>query len=83
MSEFEIASKAMEDYMPAFPNEMRDGDRVTTNFGMSLLDYFAAKAMQSAIINEMGAGLTFQARAEFAYSQAQAMLTERAKRTQS
>ncbi len=48
--------------------------------GMSLRDYFAAKAMQAAATNPTGAdGFTFEQRAEWAYKQADAMLAERAK----
>lgn len=46
--------------------------------GMTLRDYFAAKAMQAAATNQTGAdGFTFEQRAEWAYSQADAMLTAR------
>lgn len=46
--------------------------------GMSLRDYFAAKAMQAAATNPEGAdGFTFEQRAEWAYRQADAMLASR------
>src|SRR5690625_876608 len=46
--------------------------------GMTLRDYFAAKAMQAAATNPIGAdGFTFEQRAEWAYSQADAMLAQR------
>ena len=63
---------------PAFPIQ---GEIATHQFGgMSLRDYFAAKAMQAAATNEAGAeGFTFQQRAAWAYQQADAMLVERAK----
>ena len=48
--------------------------------GMSMRDYFAAKAMQAAATNTDGAnGSTFNQRAEWAYMQADAMLKERSK----
>lgn len=46
--------------------------------GMTLRDYFAAKAMQAAATNQKGAdGFTFEQRAEWAYQQADAMLKAR------
>lgn len=46
--------------------------------GMSLRDYFAAKAMQAAATNPVGAdGFTFDERAAWAYNQADAMLRAR------
>lgn len=46
--------------------------------GMTLRDYFAAKAMQAAATNPTGAdGFTFEQRAEWAYAQADAMLDAR------
>ena len=48
--------------------------------GMTVRDYFAAKAMQAAATNSVGAaGLTFAERANWAYQQADAMLAERSK----
>ena len=48
------------------------------NSGMTLRDYFAAKAMQAAATNPKGAdGFTFVQRAEWAYQQADAMLEAR------
>lgn len=45
-----------------------------------LRDYFAAKAMQAAATNPVGAdGFTFGQRAEWAYQQADAMLAQREK----
>ena len=47
---------------------------------LDIRDYFAAKAMQAAATNPIGAdGFTFSERAEWAYQQADAMLKERAK----
>lgn len=46
--------------------------------GMTLRDYFAAKAMQAAATNPVGAdGFTFDERAAWAYAQADAMLKAR------
>ena len=46
--------------------------------GMTLRDYFAAKAMQAAATNPTGAdGFTFDERATWAYAQADAMLKAR------
>ncbi len=46
--------------------------------GLSMRDYFAAKAMQAAATNPNGAdGFTFRERAVWAYEQADAMLEAR------
>jgi len=58
----------------------RDAAREAVNeqSGVSLRDYFAAKAMQAAATNPAGAdGFTFEQRAEWAYQQADAMLRAR------
>lgn len=57
-----------------------DGDlQHSHDGGMSLRDYFAAKAMQAAATNPRGAdGFTFEQRASWAYQQADAMLKARA-----
>jgi hypothetical protein len=56
---------------PAFPSGQY-------KLGMTLRDYFAAKAMQAAATNPNGAdGFTFEERAEWAYGQADAMLKAR------
>lgn len=58
---------------PAFP-------RGNWDMGMTLRDYFAAKAMQAAATNPEGAnGFTFTERARWAYEQADAMLSAREK----
>lgn len=47
-------------------------------YGVTVRDYFAAKAMQAAATNPAGAdGFTFQERARWAYEQADAMLAAR------
>ena len=65
---------------PAFPcDELLDqSGTVHRSEGMSLRDYFAAKAMQAAATNPVGAeGFTFEERAAWAYAQADAMLEAR------
>jgi len=62
---------------PAFPvhpevNTVKD----TAWIGMTLRDYFAAKAMQGFASN-LGPGVTFNSRAEIAYEWADAMLKAR------
>lgn len=47
--------------------------------GMSLRDYFAAKAMQSMVTAEYASAVGFAAWSEDAYRMADAMLAERAK----
>lgn len=61
----------------AFPVVHPDGMGVQY-FGLSVRDYFAAKAMQAAATNPAGAdGFTFEQRAEWAYRQADAMIKAR------
>jgi hypothetical protein len=65
---------------PAFPTPYHplDGKNTSLPAGMSLRDYFAAKAMQAAATNPKGAdGFTFEERAAWAYQQADAMLAAR------
>ena len=63
---------------PAFPFPVLHGRNAPE--GMTLRDYFAAKAMQAAATNETWAnGFTFGQLAEWAYMQADAMLAERKK----
>lgn len=64
---------------PAFPLSC-EGPTTAPEFyyGMTLRDYFAAKAMQAAATNPTGAdGFTFGERAKWAYAQADAMLEAR------
>ncbi len=66
---------------PAFPRvvEQPNGHMRAVE-GMTLRDYFAAKAMQAAATTVVGAnGFTFEERARWAYQQADAMLAERSK----
>jgi hypothetical protein len=65
---------------PAFPSEQHEtqGGELNQTYepGMSLRDYFAAKAMQSIIVCETDFD-THELRAEFAYRQADEMLKAR------
>ena len=57
----------------AFPNA-----HFRNVYGMTLRDYFAAKAMQASATNPKGADVfMFEQRAEWAYLQADAMLRAR------
>ena len=66
---------------PAFPNKNPRKDRrnqvIIYEEGMTLRDYFAAKAMQSLLIS--GPELTYKETAERAYIMADAMIEERDK----
>lgn len=66
---------------PAFPIPLLPGQSYQGHApcdGMTLRDYFAAKAMQAAATNPEGAnGFTFSERAKWAYEQADAMLKAR------
>ena len=65
---------------PAFPGLHPSAECHYQDEGMTLRDYFAAKAMQAAATNPAGADhFTFSERARWAYEQADAMLVERAK----
>lgn len=65
---------------PAFPSEIQALEGVTlTSSGMSLRDYFAAKAMQGWSANPIPEDSSIQDVAAWAYRQADAMLAERAK----
>jgi len=67
---------------PAFPSnrDMAHDSKYDYAPGMTMRDYFAAKAMQAAATNPVGAeGFTFTERAVWAYQQADAMLAARAK----
>lgn len=65
---------ARDDGGPAFPRDhASDGHN-----GMTLRDYFAARAMQAVATNPTGAeSFTFDERAKWAYQQADAMLRAR------
>ena len=59
------------------------GGQIGTEGGMTLRDYFAAKAMQSFVlantVTPPGEGVTCEQVAKDSYQQADAMLTERTK----
>jgi hypothetical protein len=64
---------------PLMGMNYRNGQQVQAVFqnGMSLRDYFAAKAMQGFCAHGGSGPITQQALAEFAYQLADAMLAER------
>jgi ribonuclease I len=64
---------------PAFPVQASEYGGHGTCFGMSLRDYFAAKAMQGFNANPRYDGYTHDVVAEIAYVQADAMLAARVK----
>lgn len=66
---------------PAFPLAIYDGDSIGISRGMSLRDYFAAKAMQGALSGcaTRGEAVSYREVAELSYSVADAMLAEREK----
>jgi len=61
---------------PAFPTEYRDDARLPCSEGMTLRDYFAAKAMQGLLACALGDGTT-ESYAKGAYEYADAMLKAR------
>ena len=66
---------------PAFPNSRHVGELTVVDGGMTLRDYFAAKVLQSIILNE---GVEIDAKlkirhAGMAYGYADAMIEERSK----
>jgi hypothetical protein len=61
---------------PAFPLVAKDKTGMMINMGMSLRDYFAAKAMQG-FASYIGPSMTFESRAKIAYEWADAMLKAR------
>jgi len=66
-----------EDGNAAFPLPASESNREW--YGMSLRDYFAAKAMQGWSANPIPEDSSIQEVAAWAYRQADAMLAERAK----
>jgi hypothetical protein len=60
----------------AFPWTEDDGSQ---NTGMTLRDYFAAKAMQGLLAADVERVLSFERSSEIAYKHADALLTERNK----
>lgn len=67
----------MNDGGPAFP--VITGHSSLNSSGMTLRDYFAAKAMQGVYANPELSGLTAEHTATWAYAGADAMLAERNK----
>lgn len=61
---------------PAFPCQYQ-GDTRSDMSGLSIRDYFAAKAMQGMNANEFFNADDWQSIAEYAYEMADAMLAER------
>ena len=64
---------------PAFPYEERNGEGAPYKdyFGMTLRDYFAAKAMQGMLAENGGGAVRNETLAEFSYEIADAMLKAR------
>jgi len=60
---------------PAFPSWSETGANFT--YGMTLRDYFAAKAMQGLLASEENGNLSHTATAQLAYEQADAMMEAR------
>jgi hypothetical protein len=82
MDVYEKDAEILHEYGPAFPTTIRNAEQVTTNFGMSLRDYFAAQAMPMfrgfdvTTYQSYGQHLISQA-AQHAYAYADAMLAAR------
>ena len=64
---------------PAFPNSRHVGELTVADGGMTLRDYFAAKAMQVVISNATVKMVQYEAIASAAYKMADAMLEARNK----
>ncbi len=62
---------------PAFPNSKQVGDVQIKEVGITLRDYFAAKAMQAVISNSNVKNVKNEDIASAAYKMAEAMLAER------
>jgi hypothetical protein len=64
---------------PAFPSSEWDGDyqRTFSTGGMTLRDYFAAKAMQAIVSHPNTGGMTYEDISDRAWVQADAMLKAR------
>lgn len=65
----------MKDGGPAFPVVSEYGEKVESSQGMTLRDYFAAKAMQAFWTEGVASNHNFAA--DWAYKQADAMLRAR------
>lgn len=62
---------------PAFPFVAKDESGPMINIGMTLRDYFAAKAMQAVVSRGVVPNVPLELYAENAYKMADAMLKER------
>ena len=62
---------------PAFPTEYREDATQPCAEGMTLRDYFAAKALQCYMVNEVWHANTYKAAAKVSYAVADAMLEAR------
>lgn len=69
--------KHINDGGPAFPQGKGVGEAWVSEGGMTLRDYFAAKAMQGLAANPKGWDMTDEMVAKWAYNAADAMLKER------
>lgn len=62
----------------AFPHQYKSApDQLTVCLGMTLRDYFAAKAMQGIVANPNAQGLSYEAISMRAFAQADSMLKAR------
>ena len=68
----------IKDGGPAFPT-LHNGSTLPGQTGMTLRDYFAAKAMQGMLAEDGGGALNNEELAEFAYGIADEMLKAREK----
>jgi len=80
-----IKSNILNNNHPAFPVQAYPGDaanpKVRPNTGMSMRDYFAAKAMEGILSNpeEFGDTVPAEEIADFSFQMANAMLERREK----
>lgn len=66
---------------PAFPSKANPGTYQVSHYGMTLRDYFAAKAMQGVLASPLHASTeTAKQMAEASYIMADAMLEQRNKK---
>lgn len=74
----DISSPQPNDGGPAFPeNQIGPDGKVTVESGMSLRDYFAAKALQALIVDPERADQSREECARLSYLMADAMLKAR------